>query len=119
MNGISPRRLAKLQELLRDGRETLFYYWPEWIRTREAVLQMDNHECQHCKARGRHSAAVLVHHIRHLRDRPDLALSIWDPDTGARQLVSLCKSCHEDEHPEALRAQWTPGAPPITPERWD
>lgn len=56
--------------------------------------------------------------VRLLRDRPDLALSIYDPDTGARQLISVCKDCHEMLHPEAQR-QYRPRAAPLTPERWD
>lgn len=79
---------------------------------------MDRWECQKCKRRGKYSRAVLVHHRKHLTDRPDLALSIFDPDTGERQLESLCKACHEEEHPESLRAP-TPAKPQVTAERWD
>lgn len=116
--GIRPGRLRLLQQLIQEGREDRFYWWPEWQRLRPDVLKLDRYECQRCKARGRYAPAVIVHHVQHLRDRPDLALSVWDPDTGERQLVSLCKRCHEAEHPEALRTP-APAAPPVTPERWD
>lgn len=76
---------------------------------------MDHYECQHCKAAGRYRRAEIVHHVKHLRDRPDLALSIWDGDE--RQLVSVCKPCHEAEHPESLRKWET--VQPVTTERWD
>ena len=118
MTGISPRRLAQLRTLLEKGGEARFYWWPEWQQLRADVLELDRHECQLCKARGRYSRAMIVHHVKHLRDRPDLALSIWDPDTHERQLVSVCKACHEAEHPEALR-KFEPRKAPLTAERWD
>ena len=120
---ISPTRLQQLRALIADGREALFYWWPEWADpdpergVRAAVLRMDRGECQLCKARGRYARGTIVHHVRHLRERPDLALSIWDPDTGQRQLVTVCKACHEREHPESLRRS-VPAAP-LTAERWD
>lgn len=117
--GISPRRLEQLRGLIADGAETRFYFWPEWRDDlRPRVLKLDRYECQLCKARGRYSRAEIVHHVKHLRDRPDLALSIWDPDTGERQLVSVCKTCHEQEHPEAL-TRYEPKREPVTAERWD
>lgn len=121
---ISPTRLDKLRRLIAAGNVARFYWWPEWADPdprrgiRAAVLKMDNYECQACKARGKYSRGEIVHHVKHLRDRPDLALSVYDPATGARQLVSLCKACHEAEHPESLR-QYAPAAEPITAERWD
>lgn len=121
---ISPTRLDRLRRLIDAGQEARFYWWPEWADpdpargTRAAVLKMDNFECQICKARGRYSRGTIVHHVKHLRERPDLALSIFDPDTGERQLVTVCKACHEEEHPESLR-RCEPSAEPITTERWD
>ena len=115
---INAARLETLRRLIDSGEEARFYSWGAWLRTREQVLRLDRFECQACKARGRYSRAVIVHHVKHLRERPDLALSVTDPDTGERQLVSLCKACHEAEHPEGLR-QCAPAAPPITAERWD
>lgn len=86
---------------------------------RAEVIRLDHGECRICREqRHRHSRAVIVHHIKHLRDRPDLALSIWDPDTGERQLEAVCKQCHEREHPESLR-QWALPTPELSAERWD
>lgn len=109
---------AQLVELIQAGREAEFYSWGEWRRLQPEVLALDNWECQRCKARGKYRRAELVHHRKHLTERPDLALAIFDPDTGERQLVSLCKACHEEEHPESLRPAWTP-KPQLTAERWD
>lgn len=116
-SGISQYRLQQLASMIQQGQEHGFYAWPEWQEKREEVLQMDCRECQRCKQlRRRHRAAVIVHHVKHLRDRPDLALSVWDGEE--RQLISVCKQCHEELHPEAMR-QNEPKAPPLTPERWD
>lgn len=118
MRGISPGKLETLRGLIDEGNEARFYWWSDWLRTRADVLRMDRYECQLCKARGRYSRATIVHHVKHLRDRPDLALSVYDPDTGERQLVSVCKACHEAEHPESMR-QHAQREAPLTAERWD
>ena len=115
---ISAYRLRQLRELIAQGREWLFYSWSEWRRLRAEVLKLDRYECQLCKAKGRYRRGSIVHHVKHLRDRPDLALSITDPDTGERQLLTVCKDCHEAEHPEAFRQNRTK-AEPLTEERWD
>lgn len=112
-------QLTRLRALIDAGQEERFYSWQDWKRLSARVRAMDNNECQHCKARGKYAAAEIVHHIKHLRDRPDLALSIWDPDTKERQLVTLCRACHELEHPERLRPTASAAAKPLTDERWD
>ena len=111
-------RTEELAKLIEQGKEHSFYTSVLWGRTRETVLKLDRYECQLCKAKGRYARAEIVHHVRHLKDRPDLALSIWDPETGDRQLLSVCKACHEREHPESL-VQFEPKAQPMTAERWD
>jgi len=116
--GISEMRLRQLQEMLAAGTSDGFYGWPEWERVRSAVLAMDHWECQQCRERRRYRRAVLVHHVKHLKDRPDLALSVFDPCTGLRQLVSLCRACHEEQHPERMRRAAAP-KDPVTAERWD
>lgn len=117
MVGITVRQLSKLRQLIETGQEHRFYCWEVWRRVRESVLRLDHWECQRCRDRGVYSRGEIVHHVRHLRDRPDLALSIWDPDSGERQLITVCKACHEAEHPEALQS--APPRDPLTPERWD
>lgn len=115
---ITPTKLEKLKRLLDAGQEDSFYHWREWEELRAQVLKMDRYECQLCKAKGRYSKAVIVHHVKHLRDRPDLALSIFDGDE--RQLVSVCKRCHERLHPEQLEERrYNKKDAPLTAERWD
>lgn len=118
MAGISEARLAQLRALIQAGRKDVFYSWPEWQGLRIDVLRLDNYECQRCKARGKFAPARIVHHVQHLEVRPDLALRVWDPDTGDRQLVSVCKQCHEELHPESQR-QFRRIRAPLTAERWD
>lgn len=114
---ITQAQLCRLLRLIQTGNEHLFYLWTDWRRLRLDVLKLDNFECQICKTKyHRHRGAVIVHHVKHLKDRPDLALSIWDGDE--RQLLSVCKQCHEDEHPESKRQLDAP-AQPVTAERWD
>lgn len=115
---IKPKQLAHLRTLIAAGEEEKFYSWSSWQRLAAKVRRMDNFECQHCKARGKYSPGVLVHHVKHLVDRPDLAMSIYDPETGERQLKTLCFACHLKEHPEKLRFV-KPSRPPLTEERWD
>lgn len=111
--------INRLRQLISDGREGVWYNGAAWEHMRRAVLKMDHYECQRCKARGRYHKAEIVHHVKHLKDRPDLALSIYDPDTGNRQLISVCKQCHEDLHPEVLHAKQFKSKDPVTAERWD
>lgn len=115
---MTPDKLARLTAMLATGRENVWYNSGDWAAVKSAVKKIDHYDCLICKAMGRRRAARIVHHVKHLRDRPDLALSIYDPDTGVRQLISVCKDCHEMLHPEAQR-QYRPHAAPVTPERWD
>lgn len=104
-------------KLLSEGKENLWYNTEPWKSWRAKVLQIDHHDCVMCKSKGKARRATIVHHVKHLKDRPDLALSIWDPDTGERQLISVCKHCHELLHPESQKKCVV--KQPITAERWD
>lgn len=116
---ISAGRLAQLRAMIQAGRKEEFYSWPEWRALRPDVLALDHHECVRCREiRRKFRRAKIVHHVKHLEDRPDLALSVWDPETGERQLVSVCKQCHEELHPESQR-QYKHIRAPLTAERWD
>lgn len=116
---ISEYRLLQLKAMLAAGISDRFYDWPEWKRVRRETLNMDHNECQVCRSCHRVGPANLVHHVKHLKDRPDLALSIFDPDTGQRQLLSVCRACHEILHPERMQRDITSVVPLLTEERWD
>lgn len=115
---MTQERLLRLSALLATGKENIWYNSADWQAVRDAVKQIDHHDCIICKAMGKRRVAQIVHHVKHLRDRPDLALSIYDPDTGERQLICVCKQCHEMLHPESQR-QYMPSKQPVTAERWD
>ncbi|MFR8334757.1 MAG: HNH endonuclease [Oscillospiraceae bacterium] len=113
---ISDARRIQLNAMIQAGKSHDFYSWPEWDKLRREVMKLDNYECQRCKGIHRHRRATIVHHVKHLKDRPDLALSVYDGDD--RQLVSVCKQCHEELHPESQR-QFKKIVAPLTLERWD
>jgi 5-methylcytosine-specific restriction endonuclease McrA len=72
-----------------------FYGTSRWKRTREKILRRDKYQCRICRRYGRLVQATEVHHIQHADERPDL---IYDP----YNLISLCHSCHEKQHPEKV-----------------
>lgn len=95
-----------------------FYLWSQWIRIRNKVLAIDHYECQRCKERGRYKKAVLVHHINHVKNRPDLALELYYQDEHGktrRNLISLCHDCHEMEHGYRIKGK---RKKMLTEERW-
>lgn len=85
-----------------------FYRSAAWLAKRAEVMRRDHYECQRCKEHGRFSRGVVVHHIKHLKDREDLALE-------NSNLVTLCEACHNAVHPEK---QIQRKSPPPHPERW-
>jgi len=70
-----------------------FYHTTAWRKKRRAILKRDHYACQRCRRQGRYTPATTVHHKRHLKDAPELALTDGN-------LESLCAACHEEEHPE-------------------
>jgi 5-methylcytosine-specific restriction protein A len=116
--GMDSGRVLKLRKMIDNGNADGFYSWKPWKRLRKDVLRLDHYECQLCKAKGRYSRAEIVHHVKHLKDRPDLALSIWDGEE--RQLVSVCRRCHEELHPESMEGRFPAAKREAVPEeRWD
>lgn len=108
--------MEKLKQLIEEGRQDNFYQWSAWKDMRAKVMRMDNYECQLCKAKGKHSKGEIVHHVKHLRDYPEYALSLYCGEE--RQLITVCKRCHEELHPESQR-QFARVNEPLTEERWD
>ncbi|MBC1615319.1 HNH endonuclease [Listeria booriae] len=69
------------------------YKTSRWAKTRKAVLARDYHLCQECKRRGIIQQGNTVHHIIEVRDDMTKA---YDLDN----LETVCRSCHNREHPE-------------------
>lgn len=98
-----------LKEIVELIEKDKFYLHPEWKAKREDILSRDNKECQKCKKiYHTFNWATTVHHIQHLKTRPDLA---FDDDN----LISLCGKCHNEEHPEKFREFFKEQ----TRKRWD
>jgi len=102
----------ELLDAIQQGNTRKFYKSKEWLRKRREILRRDNNECQKCKRSGRYSKAKTVHHKKHLKDRPDLALT----DSN---LESLCDPCHNEEHPEKLQEHQPKKEKFINEERWE
>lgn len=85
----------ELLKSIESGDVERFYKSSEWINKRKDIIKRDNQECQRCKVNGRYHKAECVHHIKHVKHRPDLALVDCN-------LVSLCFTCHNEVHPEKL-----------------
>lgn len=114
MTAIEIRALIARDELWR------FYKSKDWIRLKESILKENHYECAECRKRGiitrydigRNGEKKLlstVHHVRHVRDYPELAMSktFRDPATGRimTNLIPVCKACHNRLHPEKFRSQ--------------
>lgn len=109
----SGRRINKrLLKLIKSGQVIKFYHSREWRRKRLEILARDNYECQHCKVEGKVATASLeVHHIKHLDKHPLLGLD-------NANLVTVCTSCHNKEHPEKLES-FKKSKPKVdSEERW-
>lgn len=74
------------------------YHTGEWKHKRDEILRRDHFACQICKAKGRYTRADTVHHVKHLRDVPELALT-------NENLMSLCSACHEEIHKTENRTE--------------
>lgn len=77
-------------------RSIKFYHSKAWKDKREEILARDNYECQHCKAKGLVVEGTEVHHIIHLKDD-------WSKRFENDNLVTLCRVCHNLEHPEKIK----------------
>ena len=93
-----------IRKLIKDGNIYTFYKSNEWLSLRDDVMRDAHYECQHCMRNGIYKRAEMVHHVNEVRKRPDLALTreFIDPVTKEKiiNLVALCNSCHEKEHPD-------------------
>lgn len=92
---------AWIRELEAENKLARFYKTAEWRNLRENVLQENHFECRMCADRGIYTRADTVHHVREVRERPELALSrtYLDKDGNeCEQLVPLCNRHHNEVH---------------------
>lgn len=93
-----------IRQLISEDKIYQFYKSDDWLELRDEVLRDAHYECQHCLKNGIYKRAEMVHHINEVRKRPDLALTreFVNAITNEKiiNLVALCNSCHEKEHPD-------------------
>ena len=104
---------AWIRELIQKNELWRFYKSKEWIRLKNQILKENHYECAECRKHGvitRYDDGRLlstVHHVCHVRDHPELALSRYykDYETGRMELnlIPVCKACHNKLHPEKIK----------------
>lgn len=102
-----------------------FYNSKEWKRKRVEILTRDHNECRDCRNRmadafllgktldrkdAKIRRATEVHHIKELKEYPNLAL---DSDN----LVSLCTQCHNVRHGRNPK-RFVRKNQPVSSEKW-
>lgn len=109
MNLHDPIELEKyINNLINNGNLFAFYNTSEWHSLRTEVLAEQHHECQLCKARGIHTQADTVHHVKYVLYNPRLALSKTYQDHEGKeqiQLQAICKTCHNIIHQRKKKQQ--------------
>lgn len=86
--------LPKPRPRLLDKRAVAAAKSRQWHEVRRVVLKRDRDTCRIC----RHAKAIDVHHV--------LFRSLGGKDE-ARNLISVCKRCHEDIHGHVVKLRWT------------
>ena len=74
----------------RDKWAARFYRSVAWLKLREIKL-CNSPYCEDHLEIGEYVVAVIVHHVKELRDYPELALDL-------ENLRSQCRGCHNTEH---------------------
>lgn len=91
-----------IRKLIAEDKVEEFYQTDDWKELRADVLEEFHNECQECLKHGKLTTEELcVHHVNELKQRPDLALSKYYTDVEGnkqRQLIPLCKICHNIVH---------------------
>lgn len=100
-----------IRQLMDEDELWKFYKCKDWIRLKTQVLKDNHYECSECKKHGKikryddnGKLISTVHHVCHVRDHPELAMSrtYKDYSTGEIKLnlIPVCKACHNILHPE-------------------
>jgi 5-methylcytosine-specific restriction endonuclease McrA len=107
----------QIRALIANGETAKFYNDFYWRKLSHEIIREQHGECQICKARGKFTPAVLTHHVKHLKDFPELAYERYqDKSCTVRQLIALCQKCHEEQHPDRFGKQSSEAF--INSERW-
>lgn len=113
--------ISRVKNDLDAGADIGWFYETRAWKNFSRHIRTNDKECLICKASGKFSPAEIAHHVNHLRDRPDLAFDLTFVDADGneqRNIISVCRQCHEDQHPENFRRVMTQKKF-VTEERWD
>jgi 5-methylcytosine-specific restriction protein A len=77
--------------LIQRNKIVVFYKSAAWRHLRAETLAEQHGECQMCKDNGVYEEATMVHHIKYVREHPQLALT-------KSNLMALCDECHYQIH---------------------
>ena len=107
-----------IRELIEKDELWRFYKSKDWIRLKTSILKAAHYECAECRRQGKitrydigedgqKKLVSTVHHVCHVKDHPELALSRTYRDLETREekanLIPVCKACHNKLHPEKRR----------------
>lgn len=97
----------QIRALIARGRLHEFYNDRYWRRLSHQIIAEHDHDCMLCRQQGHAGTAVLTHHVRHLKDFPELAYSrtYRDAQGDHIQLMPLCYDCHERIHKRGIYAE--------------
>ena len=125
---MNTRELVKWIEHLNSiNRMDIFYNSKYFKRLKREVHREQHNECQRCKeigkltivrAKERFKRTGVCHHVKEVKEYPELALSkyyIDEEGNKQRQLIVLCNECHEIEH---NRFSPIPKKEQLNEERW-
>jgi len=93
-----------LIDLIAKGRIEQFYHRSDWKALKKDVFKKQHFECQECLKDNILTIVDLecpCHHVKELKDFPELALSeIYIDELGNKQrnLLALCFKCHNKIH---------------------
>ena len=113
-----------INKLKQDKELWRFYKSKWWAGSKDMeglkneILREQHCECQECKKLGLIKKADTVHHVQYVSKYPELALSKYYTYKGKqyKNLVAVCKSCHNKLHPEKHKKK--DYKPPINKEKW-
>jgi len=90
----------EIRNLIAAGEPERFYKSRYWRELSRQIIAENHNECYMCREAHKVARAVLVHHVKPLRDHPELAYSktYTDSDGEHVQLMPLCFNCHEKIH---------------------
>lgn len=83
--------LREIIKCIKSDNLMKFYKSRTWMTLRLHALRRDKNECQICKSKGKYRKADCVHHMKEVKEYPELALTLDN-------LQCLCNACHNEVH---------------------